>query len=176
VQVEDDNGQPSCGRDGSKQQPSALDRAQVVVVRGSHCHTIGSTLNASRVSIRGGDGCSKDGSGDGGKQDQVGRMLQLVRQDNVGNRKNECQTSRHTLENIRNKESIVQSPWLVERVGLRARQAASTSAERIIRVLSTICRMEHSVNHEWSRTLGHWGCASRVAALDDRELQNKENV
>lgn len=81
VQVDDDDGQPGNGRNGAKDDPGALDRAQGVVVGRSDMDAIGCALDATWVAERRTDGGQEDGGGNGGKENKVTGVLQLVWQD-----------------------------------------------------------------------------------------------
>lgn len=125
MQVDDDDGQPSNGCNGSKDDPGALDRAQGVVVGRGDMDTIGRALDAAWVAERRSDSGQEDGGGNGGKEDKVTRVLQLIGKDQVRDDQDQRQAGRDGLQHISDKETVVQEVGLVVGVGLRARDAAS---------------------------------------------------
>lgn len=134
MQVHNNQRQPSSRRNRAKQQVSTLGLAQLVIVGSRGCDTIGCALDTTGVSVGWRDCRTEETGSNGSKEDQITRVLQLVGQDDVRDDQDERQTGRDSFENVGDKEALVEDAGLVERVCLRAGQAASAATVGIVRV------------------------------------------
>lgn len=134
MQVHNNQRQPSGRRNRAKQQVCTLGFTRLVVVGRRGRDTIGCALDTTWVSVGWHDCRTEETGGNGSKEDQITWVLQLVGQDDVRDDQDERQAGRDSLENIGDKEALVEDAGLVECVCLWAGQAASAATVGIVRV------------------------------------------
>lgn len=165
MQVNDDNRQPGGGRNSAKEQPGSLDCTQCVVVRRRRRDTISCTLDTSSVTKGGRNSGSENSGCNRGKENQVGRVLQLIGEDNIRDGKDEGKDCRDGFEDIGDKETRLEEIGLVVVVGLWAGETASAGAVGVIGILLSICSLEDCVYDERGDALCQWHHACRVHTL-----------